>query len=566
MGPATAELCLRLAGSPTSPNRVYMTEAHAVGGAATNSGANSRCWRTADITVATPTWVNISIDPADVAATDKNFSDIVCRNNGGNDELLMGHLDTSPANKAGIWLLANANSVTVVAGSWVRVTVFANCTFSWRAPATPSCKAILVDPDDDKIIYWAGVLTGSCGPMRCIDITQGVNALHVQFGSRKIGNDYVGEGLNLVGTVMGIDPSNSSRTYAGPGDWSRWRSINGGRSLIELTNVGNNPQTQDCTRIIPDPDSPQVFMMGGWRDGPCNAYGVVRSPDRGATWNPWGGGDPDLPSSPTPPQIALPGGYIRDGVYDPRAGQDRLYVTQHQIITETPSGYIAGQPGVYSRDDSLTGWDDRTGNLPATIAESLTAIILDEDRLGLRNGGVPIIYVGSQDRDSADDLPANTVGDVYKSLDLGATWTRAATTAKSIGGGTKTALRGGNNGLAVNQLNGDLFCAAEDSGAPNKPGGYFRLRFGQADWDAALELDERGRSVIMAHDAAASADCDVVVAGDNVGLAAFHGTTKINMTHQLQGLKQDGRGLALDKRFRTLYAHMVLTGSLRIPF
>lgn len=207
------------------------------------------------------------------------------------------------------------------------------------------------------------------------------------------------EGMKAGGNcfTVALDPADPQTLWAGTGQWG-WnegyicRSTDGGKtwSLVGQESTGL-PKGQVRTLLL-DPTSP----VGKRRLlATCNGYGLFRSEDHGASWQPLGAG---LPAA-----VKSPGGLVMDPA-DPR--HLRLLL----------GGSADKGSGVYDSRDGGATWTKVSGEQPFGDVKALVA---DPQRFDT-------LYVCQRERfDRPADGPGKLYpGGLFRSDDGGATWRR----------------------------------------------------------------------------------------------------------------------------------------------
>lgn len=146
-------------------------------------------------------------------------------------------------------------------------------------------RAILVDPRDPNLDTW---LLGSVGGGVWKTTDAGQNWTHLTIDLP-----------NLATSALAWSESNPDIIYVGTGEGfgnvdnidgsGVWKSIDAGNSWQQLVSTATNPDFTNVTRLIADPDNPDVVLASvtpgfNFSQGPSLSSGIYRSVDGGTTW------------------------------------------------------------------------------------------------------------------------------------------------------------------------------------------------------------------------------------------------------------------------------------------
>lgn len=300
-----------------------------------------------------------------------------------------------------------------------------------------------------------------------------------------IGETYLPQGHALMS--IAIDPSNSNNLYVTSHSGGVFKSMDAGETWIQM-NKGL-PQ-HGAWPIVIDPSSPKTVYVGYAGVG-CQGGGIYKSTNGGASWDQINNGlsANDVrtvmvdPSSPNTIYAGTINGEWKstDGGQTWQPINDGLYIQWHSGFTEESilsqaiskqnsnriyvgTGYWAGD-GVFRTDDGGQTWHSISNGLPDIYHEKVAvdAIAVDPTNDNIVYAGLYDLYWPRRwygiyktidgglnwtemntgltdsmviclaiDPSSPNIVYAGTETGVFKSIDAGATWAKAGTTATRI--------------------------------------------------------------------------------------------------------------------------------------
>ena len=251
---------------------------------------------------------------------------------------------------------------------------------------------IAVDPTDSSIIY---VASAGAGVFKTTNLGQTWKPVFDEIGTYSMG-------------AVTVDPNNPSVVYAGTGEINGRVQTYDGTGLYKSTDAGETwtfsglPQSYGIGRILVDPNNSNIVyaaVMGRlWEPNP--ERGLYRSTDAGATW-----------------QLVL---YLSEYtgcaevIIHPSTGTLFAAMWERSWSTESPytvsDAMVGPNSGMYRSTDGINWAKVTDSDLPT--GPSVGRIGLTLDPLSTRVYAFIWTY------------PANGT-DVYRSNDLGLTWSRA---------------------------------------------------------------------------------------------------------------------------------------------
>lgn len=239
---------------------------------------------------------------------------------------------------------------------------------------------------------------------------------------------------NVGGRVrsLAFDPRNANRLFAGTASGGLWLTQNAGASWRAIHDFLPN---LSVSTIAVHPANPDVMFIGtGEASAGLVGVGAFKSVDAGLTWQPLAATNPDqnadwrfvnrLAIHPNQPQVLLAGVTNTSGVTgaiyrSTDAGQSWARVSAYKALDlafdpNTPANVVAGLDDgaiAYSRDAGLS-WARTAALIPAPSGRAGTA----RAEIAFARTQPGLVYA------SVD----NDEGEVWRSLDAGATWARTA--------------------------------------------------------------------------------------------------------------------------------------------
>lgn len=280
--------------------------------------------------------------------------------------------------------------------------------------------------------------------------------------------------VNSLGCLT-IAPSDPKIIWLGTGENNSQRSAHYGDGVYKSTDAGETwtnmglNDSRRVGRIVVHPTNPDIVYVAtmGYLYKPGGDKGIYKTTDGGRTWNQVLKGDNDTT------------GFI-DVAMDPR-DPNVLYAASHDRLRR-PWNIRENGPGaaIYKTTDAGATWNKLGGGLPS--GDSI-------GRIGLaiypKNGDIIYAFVDNK----------GPGGEVYRSNDAGATWTKQNETR--LGGGTYYSQ------IFVDPNNPDVVYSPNVQLMRSEDGGKtFRRvdRMAHVDWHPMIINPENSRHVIAASD------------------------------------------------------------------
>ena len=235
-------------------------------------------------------------------------------------------------------------------------------------------RSILVDPRDPNLDTW---LVGSVGGgvWKTTDAGQNWNPLSADLP-------------NLATSALAWSESNYDIIYVGTGEGfgnvdnidgsGIWKSTDAGGSWQQLISTATNPDFTNVTRLIVDPDNPDIVLASvtpgfNFSLGPALGSGIYRSADGGITWT---------------------------KTYTGSSSVEHLIANPHNFNTQFAT--VNGAAVVKSTDGGLTWTSSSTGIFSVQRME-----------IAISEADTNVLYISAQ---------VTTGSRLYGSEDAGATW------------------------------------------------------------------------------------------------------------------------------------------------